>query len=331
MATPAATATPQNALVLPENADKFRGFSTKDGEIQQPKPEKNRVLGGTNQREVEDLPDDTGDDPEAEGGAPARPHASAQDRINKAVGKQRRAEREAEDLRAQLRTQQESFSARLAVLESGGTKKDTKAEKTGAPKPDDYKFGEMDAQYISDLARYETRQEIAKERKEQADKSTTDTLTAEQKKAHAQIVEFTEKGLDKFDDFDDVVIADRTLPFSKTLVEAAFESEHGPDILYEAALDKKTLKALKAMSPSRQAAWFGAREAELSSDVPDAGEDDEDVGDSDEDRSRSPSTKGTKAPAPIGRARGTTGSSSTTAATSDFAAFERMVASRNRR
>lgn len=313
----AAAAETENSLIAPLTADKFQGFTTKDGEpITESAPKaagKNKVAAAA-PAEPEDDAEDDADGEQAE----AKPSKSAQARINKAIGKQRAAERRAEAAEAANRAAEQRFArleGQIALL-TGGAKPPTKDP--NAPNPEDYKNGDIDARYIADLARYEGRKAAADARAD-SDKAAKDESNAREAKAlQKRIADFDVKGSEKYDDFHDVVFDD-DFPLPPTLGELALDSDHGPEILYTLAGDSKEARRVAGLTPARQAAWFGAREAELSS-----GSSDADEGEDFQEEPASPKT--TQSPQPSSfKTRGGGGVPRVNAATPDFAAFERMA------
>lgn len=297
----------------------FQGFATKDGEIIPPKGESAAPkTAKVAVKPAAKTPGDAAGDPEGDG-APdpdQERHKSAQTRINKAVGKQRAAERES----ARLRDENTRLSARLDAIEArlnGESAGKKPKSDPNAPQPDDYENGELDMQYIRDSARYEARKEFEAQNRKSTETQKSQEQAAQQREMQKRLDSFVQSGLGKYDDFDEVVLDDG-LNISQTLGELFLESEHGPDIAYAMASDPNEAKRVSAMTPSRQAAWFGQKEAELSSESSDAGDPPPEGG------ARTPKT--TQAPPiPKAKARGNGASQATSAATSDFAAFERMA------
>lgn len=308
-----------------EAVSKFQGFSTVDGERVDPAKESKPAKESTPKNEKTKQPandvksdaDDSADDDNSDDDGSK--HKSAQKRINKAVGKQRSAERRAEAAEAAYAAQRDrlaALEARIEAMANGG-KPTKQRDENQPPQPADYEYGEIDTQYIRDLAKYEVRQEL-KADKEQTSRQTQQTQQTEQQTAFKQKLDgFLDSGLEIYDDFDEVVL-DNSNPFSSQLVELMFESEHGQEIAYQAASDAETKKKLSAMSPSRQAAWFGRMEADLSSKKSDA---DEEEGE--EEPKSSPQIS--KAPKPLRKSRGNGAPSEASGATSDFAQFEKVA------
>lgn len=316
-----------------------QGFATKDGEIippaekaptkgarEAPKAEKADRVAKKPDTEAET---DENEDPDAKSGesdagdADSR-HRAAQARINKAVGRQRAAERratEATESMAAMRAEIARLSAQVSSFfgtPAGQQDTKTASPTTGMPNPAEYEHGINDIQYIRDMARAEARQELATQARQQTAAQEHEAQTRAAREFGEKRDKFLTEGLDKYDDFDEVVTSS-DIPVSQTLAELFFDSDHGSDIAYALASDPKESRRVAAMSPTRQAAWFGRREAELSSGSPDADEDARAEG-------AVASPKVTRAPPPPAtRTRGSGGQSQASAATTDFAAFERMA------
>jgi len=316
------TQTQGNSLMTDEQAmDKFQGFATRDGERIEPTPKEpdapapkggeQKAKGGDQEK---DKKPEGGDDADNE------QHKSAQKRINQAIGRQRAAERRADNLEAQL----SQMTQRLTALEQGGQQQQQQNGKPktdpNAPQPADYEYGELDAAYIRDLARYEARKEFETQTTNSQKQQRTASEQEAQQAKNQRLDAFYTKGLDIADDFEEV-ISDDGLKISSTLGELAMESEHGPQIIYAMASNPKEAKSVSAMSPARQAAWFGTKEAELSSESSDA---EEHSGQQTPQSSTSPKT--TQAPPPPkGKTRGSGETQQVSPATTDFKQFERLA------
>lgn len=268
---------------------------------------------------------------------------TASDRVKRAQEGRRR-----EAARAQrAETALAAVEARLAALESGGTKTLTGAAKPAKgeaaadkePDPKDFEFGEVDAKFIRALARWEAKQEIADSSKTQQ----TARTVAEQAAAAAEFEEkktaFEDAGLDQFDDFQEVVLDTLTLPksdpaawpLSATLGQLLLESEHGPAIAYQLASDPKEAKRVESLKPLKQASWFGVQEAKAEAAAASKDKDGKKAGDKETEGAGRQDSKElnpravTRAPIPLNRGRGQGGNKQPSAATTDFAAFEAMA------
>lgn len=300
----------------------FKGLSTHDGEVISPSDEGKSDKAPSkqqarSQQPPQAEPDELDDEDDEDDGR--QRHKSAQTRINKAVGRQRAAERRADAAEAKLT----SLESRLAALETGGgaqLKSDGKATGDAPPDPSKYEFGETDAKYIQDLVDYRVDRALKTQSTKSEETQRNQTLEQQQQEFMQARDEFLTKGLEISDDFEETV-TDPDFRITPMLAELAFESDHGAQILYDAASDPKEMKRVSAMSPSRQAAWFGRMETELSSGTSDADE----HGDNDAPPS-STRQKTSQAPEPPrGKARGSGKPQTVPADTTDFAAFERAA------
>lgn len=309
----------------PETDNAFQGFSTNNGEVIEVKKPEVEPKAGKPAKEAKPAKADTAsDEPKGneEPEAQEQRHKSAQQRINRSVAAQRAAERRADRAEQQIQAMEQRFASLEARVSSGG--KQHEARDPNEPRPDDFDLGEMDPKYIRAVATYSAKKELETSHTA-ATKRQKDEATA------AQTREFEKKrdkleaaGLDKYDDFSEVVFDDN-LVVSATLVELIFDSEHGADIAYQLASDPKEAAKVSALSASRQAAWFGKKEAEWeSSESSDADEEGEEDGEH-APQLRKPS-KTTQAPLPLKhKTRGGGSTQPVSGATSDFAAFEQAA------
>lgn len=314
-----------NSLAEPLSADKFQGFAVKDGEVTAAEKPTKVAKPAKAEREKDDADADDGDDDDGDGEqteTPRQSSRSAKERIGKAVAKQRIAERRADAAEAKL----DAMDRRMAALEAGKplTAGNTAPKRDpNAPSPADYENGDIDARYIADLARYTAKKATAEDRaasdKIANDKQANDRRAELMKQRDA----FEAKGAEKYDDFAEVAFDD-DVPVSQVVGELCLESDHGPEILYTLAGNLKEAKRVYGMTPARQAAWFGAREAELSSESSGAGDEDDDDEPQVQRRAKGPKT--TQAPQPTHTSlRGNSGSPRANASTTDFATFERLA------
>lgn len=236
------------------------------------------------------IDDNTGSDPaaavetEGEGGQP-KPKQTAQERIDEVTRARREAERRAE----MAERERDELRKKIPVPEA-----------PKEPKAADYTYGEEDAAYIHDKAKFEARQEFE---------------TAEQERAAREHGERIEKtwddrqvafAADKPDFFDKVAAND--LPISPPMAIAIKTSESGPAVAYHLATNPDEARRLAALDPIAQVREIGRLEAKL--ELP-----------------ASPSIPNTKtvsdAPSPPQPLRGQGGRFQVAADTDDFEAFER--------
>lgn len=356
-----------------EEMAKFQGFSTTDGEISDGKPtaeETARVAAAAAQKvadskvakknelqrpaakteqeraaaaadaaeeeHAEEIPANETPEEKTAREAKAAKQQGLQKRIDKAVGRQRSAERALAAEREERARERGAFEARLQALEKGDLTKDGEKSKTAfdpnEPRSQDYEYGELDNKYIRDLARYEARKEFASEQT----KTKAESVTAEQKAAKAEFEKakatFESAGAEKFDDFDEVVTQTFGLPVddpdfwpcSQTMGELLLTSDVGPDIAYHLATNIKEAKEVFQMSPAKQAAWFGRQEAKIPAESQAAA--DETAGADDATKNAAAIAKTTKAPPPLNtKVKGGGGKPQTSPDSNDFKAFEAMA------
>lgn len=238
---------------------------------------------------------------------------SADKRIAQAVGRQRAAEREAAALRTRLDALERRLDAGLTPPTARVNNNSNSGEE-GPPNSADYQYGELDPRYISDLSRYETLKTIREEDNRRAQAQQQSRENAGRVEMATKFREFESDGLARYDDFAEVVTepANRgEWALSPLLASLILDSEHGPDIAYHLASDRKEAKRVFELTPAKQAAWFGQREAVLSAETPAAG---------------NPALRVSRAPeSPRRQARGSGSRQPASPDTTDFAAFERMA------
>jgi hypothetical protein len=213
--------------------------------------------------------------------------------------------------------------ANIEARLSGGGQGGKAADKSDAePDAKDYQGGEFDPRYIRDLARYEARKAATETSRKSQESASSREAAAAAEETQRQIEEFADKASEVYDDFREVVFDDSN-KFSPTLVALTIESEFGAQIAYELASDPKEQRRIANLPAAAQAKWFGKREAELesSSKAKDANEGD--GAGAGADASSKPKPKAP--PPPQHQSKGNGGTGQVSAATTDFAAFERMA------
>lgn len=259
--------------------------------------------------EEQDTSEDESDDQDAETGEnDEESEQKPRRRTGAARYRQQRERAEAAEARAA------ALEARLAALERGekpealtpDAKNETQSE-IGAPDPAKYQYGDLDPQYISDLADFKAEQKVAKLRQE--------LLATEQQKAaqrEAEVIrdralQTAQVGSERYADFNEVVIEgaeEGEWPLTEPMLQAALDSDKGADILYYLATNVEEAEEVAAMSIRQLDRWIGRMEAKLATP---------------------PAKKVSKAPPPVSSARGSGGKYTADPATSDFAAFERLA------
>lgn len=320
----------QKIPTFEEQLAEFKGFSTKDGEVASGEPTDEEKAAGeardaadaaaksvaAGEPVTDEKPEDEAANTEktakSEKDAAAKPQKkTAEERIAEVTRKYRAEQRE----RAAL-------EQRIAALERGDTKPLTAAKAAAkddaAPDPTKFQYGELDAQYIRALARYETRQELETAAKESKEVQQRDAAAREQREVAKQADAFKAKGAEKWDDFEEVVFEGAKSgewPLSDALGKMLLTSEHGPAIAYHLATHPDEAETVFGKTPLEQAAWLGRQEAKQSPSSSGA--------------AAKAAVKTTKAPLPPKEvAKGAGGNSSASEATNDFKAFERMAMAR---
>lgn len=226
--------------------------------------------------------------------------------------------------------------------------KNERKEISGKPDPFDakkYEYGELDAKYIADLTRWTVLD--AQDEAKQAEQTTRlSKADAEAQEAFDErVAAFTEAGVEKFGDDFQAVLDSTNLPnndpnywpLSAALGELIFESEVGTDVALDLASNPKEARRINAMSPLRQATWFGVKEAELLAGSGASSEEDENgaaPAGTKKPTPKLPAAKESKAPLPLANARrlnGAGGNRVPDGATPDFAAFEAQANGGGRR
>lgn len=249
----------------------------------------------------------------AEAAEAAKPgKKSVQERINTLTRGQREAERT-----------RDIALARVAELE-GKKPLTTPADATTAalvaPDPKDFEFGELDTKYISALARFEVRQELAADRKVVDDKRLTEAQVAAVAEFQERVDTFAEQGVVKFPDFNDLVIEGAKAgdwDLTATVGELILGSDYGHEIAHFLASDPEESRRIAALPPSAQAAKFGRLEAKFEAEA------------AAKDPAQPPKVeaKVSKAPPPLKTPRSQAGQFQVDGSTKDFAAFEALAKS----
>lgn len=243
---------------------------------------------------------ETGEDGTGEPPAPEPEGASVQERIDQLTAARREAERrEAEALR-------ELEALRAAAPPPAPKPEVTNTPEDQAPDPEAYEFGEADARFIADTARFHARQEFQEQtrqaeiRSQIAEVETKWAGAVAQPDVVAQYPDFAQKvteGAQKG-------LWDCTAHMAIVIKS----SEVGPHLAYELATNPAESKRIAGLSPFEQALEIGRLEGRISAE-----------------RKQTPATPPkvvSDAPTPPQRSRGAGGKFSVDADTDDFAAFE---------
>lgn len=257
------------------------------------------------------------DDAPRPGEEPAEPRKKASERIAELTRARGEEARRAEA--AESRTRE--LEARLATLESGAKPaapaKGAEAPDAAAePKPEDFKYGELDPGYISALADHRVNKVLA-DRDAKAEEAKARGAQQEQVKAlETQRDAMVDRGTEEFGEsyFDDVIktAVEGKYPMTEVMARLTMESDVGHRIAHHLATNPKEAREISDLSPFRQAAAIGRLEAKFSADTAAPGP---------EARRKNP----TPPPPPRHQARGAGGQFKTPASTSNFKDFEEMA------
>lgn len=181
------------------------------------------------------------------------------------------------------------------------------------PDPSKYKYGETDADYIRDLARYETNLAFEERQAQEQVKSQL----AEVETAHSERVG---KARERYQDYDDLVVkgadpdpatGQPKWACSPLMTLGIKTSEFGPDIAYHLASNPEESLRIAKLSPLEQAKEFGRLEYRAEMEV--------------KGNQSATTQRVSGAPEPPPRVRGGSGKTEIPADTDDFSAFEQRA------
>lgn len=181
----------------------------------------------------------------SEGGKPATPPVVETEEVKALRTRAEEAEREVARVKA--------------AAEAAGVSTDVATEDMSIPTEPDvstYKYGELDQEYIKDVAKYEAKMEILQEQAKARFKVEAATLEA---KWTRNLVGAAEQ----YPDFDEVVVKgaeEKKWPCSPVIAIGIKDSEHGPAIAYELAKNPEEATRISKLSPLEQAREFGRLE-----------------------------------------------------------------------
>lgn len=179
-----------------------------------------------------------------------KPKSKAQIRIEELATKRREAEEASFKAEMDLIKEREAraaLEARIAALESGGPTNTTQIPKK--PNADDYKYGEVDPEYVNDVIEHRLATERAEFQKEQEEKQGE--AERERQKAHYQqrLAKVTAEGNKKFKDFDEIV---NRVDFPGAIALEVLDSDFGVDIAYYLGKNIGKLREMTLMSPQER-------------------------------------------------------------------------------
>lgn len=299
-------------------ADNFAEFEAKVAAADAPEPEQqDEGHGGIVAEEIPAQEETSEREPELPLGDTEREKKprTTSERINKLTADMRHFERIVEAERAE----KAALKAEIEALKAGKPltpeKEADKPEAVEGPNPEKYRYGELDPQYMTDLADHRANLIVAKHmealRKDQEDAQRRSAADRETDQLREKAAKVQEAGASKFSDFEDVVVEGAkagNYELTKEMLETAMETSVGPEVLYHLAKNPEESRKVSEMNLTQMAMWFGRMEGKLTA------------------APKAPERKAPSAPDPVAPARGSSGQFSTSPATEDFAAFERLAA-----
>lgn len=176
------------------------------------------------------------------------------------------------------------------------------------PDPEKYEFGEADAKYIADLAKYEVRTEMAKQAGIASTNAEMARLEANWQTQLAGVAE-------RYPDFEEKVIAtakEGKWPCPPIVSIGIRDSDVGADIAYHLASNPAEAKRIATLDNWAQVRAFGNLEGRFQAEAAARAT-----------KASEPAAKKiTEAPVPISQARGAGGKFTVAPDTEDFAAFD---------
>jgi hypothetical protein len=189
-----------------------------------------------------------------------------------------------------------------------------------APDPKDYKFDELDSDYIRDMARHAARQAFKEERQREEEQVQARTVEERRAVTRSKFEKLIDDGEAEFENFRDVVVlqADK-YRLSPDLFELALADKAGHKILHYLATNKSEAARIADLTPAQQ----GVEYVKLSSRFSPPKQEN-----SDPVLAKAQERKATGAPAPVRRLRGSAPAKKNIGKMS-FAEFEAHVNAEN--
>ncbi|PIB91285.1 hypothetical protein [Caulobacter sp. FWC2] len=243
-----------------------------------------------------------GDEPQPEPEAAAKPKKTAQQRIDELTWKAAEAERREQAIQKRL---EEALAGKAPPTDQ------RQAQTDGAPDPNDYEFGDEDAAYIRDHARFEVRQEMRREFDAERQREQADQALAKSREA------FSQRKAEAFPDGDpDGFTAFCALPEVPTgLNDIIMVSEVGPQLADYYGANKNELERLSALPLHLQVYEIAKVEGRLAATT---------AAPAQAETTPPPKPKiATDAPSPAPQVRGSGGQFKVSPDTDDFSAFEK--------
>jgi len=247
--------------------------------------------------------DESGEEDDVEGRKKRR---SGAERFRRQRERAEAAEQRAAALEARLAALEASMKPQPQQELTNQPQNETNAADQ-APDPAKYQYGDLDPNYISDLAEFKAEQKVAQLRQEfQATQQQT-VAKQEAEKVAQEIAETTRLGTQRYSDFEEVVVKGAEAgewALTKDVYDAVMASDNRVDLFYHLAANPDESDKVANMDARNLYRWIGRMEASVKAPEP---------------------RKVSKAPVPVNSARGSGGKFTPSPATEDFAAFERLA------
>ena len=244
---------------------------------------------------------------------------AAESEVEEAAKPKNRTQERIDELTAEARYQEREAEKWRKIATDAGAAPD--ADGAGPvipeePDPEQYPYGEHDAEYIRSKAKYDAKIEMLEEQAVATLRAETSLLEAKWSKTQAA-------ALERYPDFKEKVVdSSDKWPCSLVMAFGIKDSEVGADVAYEMATNVDEAARISKLSPLEQAREFGRIEQRHLDKAARRVRKAEQGANDDKPKPKVV----TKAPEPPRRrVGGGGGSAETSADTDDFAAFERMA------
>lgn len=206
---------------------------------------------------------------------PQRRKRTTAERIRRLNADRRYWEQEAVSMRAQVAAIRAELEAAKKNSPLTSPENQNTSSIAQAPDPANYRYGELDPQFIQDTMRHTALVAVAelqeKTRRESEEQAKKDAEARESARIREAIEKVSVEGQSKFRDFEEVVVEAGyagEYALTESMFEAVLETEKPADILYYLASHPEESARIASLSPHKQALWIGRLEAKLASPAP---------------------------------------------------------------
>ena len=187
-----------------------------------------------------------GTEPQGGTDAPAKPRTGVQKRLDELTRNWRQAERDRDHWREQA------------------TRQPPQQPQAAQGEPTLEQFGGDPAKFYAEHARWAAREVLRQEKEEQAKQKKEESKREKDKK----FAERAGKARDKYEDFDDLVFNDSTLPITPDMADYISESEDGPEVAYWLAKNPQEAHRIAQMNGRDADRALARIEARISTPAP---------------------------------------------------------------